>query len=136
MRSFDETRYPHSELTGQIIAAATAVHAEMRPGLAEALYERALCIEVAERSFHFEQQKVYPVRYKTHYVGDLTPDLIVEGKVIVDLKVVEAFNDAHLAQMLGYLNITGLEVGLLVNFKHAQLQVRRMVNQHQHRLTP
>jgi GxxExxY protein len=129
MRPFDATLYPHSELTGRIIGAATAVHSEMRPGLDEALYERAICIEFAERSIHFEQQRVFPVRYKTHYIGDLIPDLIVEAKVIVDLKVVEAFTETHIAQILGYLNITGLDLGLLINFKHAKLQIKRIVNQ-------
>ncbi|MCF7674006.1 MAG: GxxExxY protein [Akkermansiaceae bacterium] len=129
MKAFDDTNYPHSELTGRIIAAATAVHSELRPGLDEVLYERAICIEFAERSIHFDQQKVFPAHYKTRYIGDLIPDLIVESKVIVDLKVVEAFNETHIAQMLGYLNITRLEVGLLINFKHAALQIKRIVNQ-------
>ena len=129
MRQFNDKQYPHSDLTGRIIAAATAVHSCLRPGLAESMYERALCIEFADRLIGFEQQMVCPVRYKSHYIGDLIPDMVVDGKVIVDLKVVEAFNDSHIAQMIGYLNITGLELGLLINFKHAQLQIKRVVNQ-------
>jgi GxxExxY protein len=130
MKTYDDREYPHSELTGRIIAAAKAVHAEMRPGLDEKLYERAVCIEFAACSIPFDQQRVYPVTYKSHYIGDLIPDLIVQDLVIVDLKVVEEFNETHVAQMLGYLSITGLEIGLLINFKHAKLQVRRVVNQH------
>jgi GxxExxY protein len=61
-------------------------------------------------------------------VGKLTPDLIVDGKVIADPKVVTAFNDTHTAKMLGYLNITGLEVALLLNFKDARLDWKRVVN--------
>ena len=128
MKTYNEQQYPHAELTARIIASAKAVHDEMRPGLDEKLYERAVCIEFAERSIFFEVQKVFPVTFKSHYIGDLIPDLIVEGRVIVDLKVVEAFNDDHIAQMLGYLNITGLEIGLLINFKHAALQVKRIAN--------
>lgn len=128
MKDFVDLKYPHSELTAAIIAAATEVHEEMRPGLDEKLYERAFCIELAERSMNFSQQTVYPVSYKGRYIGDLIPDLIVENKVIVDLKVVEAFNDAHFAQMLGYLKITGIEIGLLLNFKHAKLQIKRIAN--------
>ena len=128
MRTYDEQQYPHAELTARIIASAKAVHDAMRPGLDEKLYERAVCIEFAERSIFFEAQRVFPVSYKSHYIGDLIPDLIVDDRVIVDLKVVEAFNDSHIAQMLGYLNITNLEIGLLINFKHATLQIKRIAN--------
>jgi GxxExxY protein len=128
MKSFDEGQYPHSDLTSEIIASAQAVQEDSRPGLDEVLYERALCIEFAERNINFVQQKVYEVKYKSRYIGDLIPDLIVDGRVIVDLKVVEAFSDTHVAQMLGYLNITCLEIGLLINFKHAKLQIKRVAN--------
>ena len=128
MKTYDEQQYPHAELTARIIASAKAVHDEMRPGLDEKFYERAVCIEFAERSIFFEVQKVFPVTYKSHYIGDLIPDLIVDGRVIVDLKVVEAFNEDHMAQMLGYLKITGLEIGLLINFKHDALQIKRVAN--------
>jgi GxxExxY protein len=132
MKSFDEGQYPHSDLTSEIIASAQAVHEDLRPGLDEVLYERALCIEFAERSIHFAQQVVYPVKYRSRYIGDLIPDLIIDERVIVDLKVVEAFADTHVAQMLGYLNITGLEIGLLINFKHAKLQIKRIANLKKH----
>jgi GxxExxY protein len=132
MKSFGEVQYPHSDLTSGIIASAQAVHESLRPGLDEVLYERALCIELAERSIHFAQQVVYPVKYKSRYIGDLIPDLIIDERVILDLKVVEAFCDAHVAQMLGYLNITGLEIGLLINFKHAKLQIKRIANLKMH----
>ena len=132
MKIFDEQQYPHADLTAKIIASAKSVHDEMRLGLNEKLYERAVCIELADRSIFFEVQKVFPVTYKSHYIGDLIPDLIVDGRVIVDLKVVEAFNDDHLAQMLGYLKITGLEIGLLINFKHSSLQIKRIANLKMH----
>jgi GxxExxY protein len=132
MNEFVDNRYPHSELTAQIIAAATEVHGDLRPGLDEVIYERAICIEFAERSLNFSQQEVFAIRYKNHFLGNLIPDLIVENKVIVNLKVVEAFNDTHIAQMLGYLNITGLEIGLLINFKHSKLQIKRIANLKHH----
>jgi GxxExxY protein len=126
MKSFAEGQYPHSGLTSEIIASAQAGHEDLRPGLAEVLYERAICIEFAERNINFVQQKVYEVKYKSRYIGDLIPDLIVDERVVVDLKVVEAFSDTHVDQMLGYLNITGLEIGLLINFKHSKLQIKRI----------
>ncbi|MEI6676348.1 MAG: GxxExxY protein [Verrucomicrobiota bacterium] len=128
MKAYDELQYPHADLTEKIIAAAKTVHGAMRPGLDEKLYERAMCIELAERVIPFSLQQAFPVTYKSHYIGDLIPDLIVDDRVIVDLKVVEGFNDTHIAQMLGYLNITGLEIGLLLNFKYTNLQIKRIAN--------
>ncbi len=130
MKDFVDPKYPHSELTASIIAAATEVHGDLRPGLDEVMYERAMCIEFSERSIEFSQQSKFPVHYKGRFLGHLIPDIIVRETVIVDLKVVDAFNETHIAQMLGYLNITGLEIGLLINFKHAKLQIKRVANLH------
>ncbi len=119
----------HEELTKDIIGAAMAVLNELKPGLDEKLYENALVIELTERGHTVEQQREYPVHYKGHFIGKLIPDLIVDGLVIADPKVVSAFNDSHIAQMLGYLNITGLEVALLLNFKEARLDWKRVVHE-------
>ena len=99
----------------------------LKPGLDEKLYENALIIELAASGHAVEQQREYPVYYKSHFIGKLVPDLIVDGAVIADPKVVTAFNDTHIAQMLGYLNITGLEVALLLNFKEAMLTWKRVL---------
>jgi GxxExxY protein len=117
----------HEEITKAIIGAAMAVLNELKPGLDEKLYENALVIELAARGNPVEQQREYPVHYRGHFIGKLVPDLIVDGKVIADPKVVSAFNDTHIAQMLGYLNITGLEVALLLNFKESKLTWKRVV---------
>lgn len=117
----------HEDITKDIIGAAMAVLNELKPGLDEKLYENALVIELVARGHTVEQQREYPVHYKGHFIGKLVPDLIVDGKVIADPKVVSAFNDTHIAQMLGYLNITGLEVALLLNFKEATLTWKRVV---------
>ena len=73
------------------------------------------------------QQKQFPVFYAQHQIGTLVPDLIVDDKMILDPKVVTGFNDTHSSQILGYLAITGLELGLLLNFKFAKLQWKRIV---------
>jgi len=117
----------HEELTRDIIGAGMAVLNELRPGLDEKLYENAMVIELVARGYRVEQQREYPVHYRAHFIGKLIPDLIVDGRVIVDPKVVTAFNDTHIAQMLGYLNITGLEVALLLNFREAKLNWKRVV---------
>ena len=119
--------YPHQELTREVIAAAIVVHQELRPGLDEKLYERALCIELAERGIHFEQQRRYDVDYKRRHLGHLIPDLVVENKIIVDPKVADAFTSEHEAQMIGYLNITRLDLALLLNFKVWPLGKKRII---------
>ncbi len=122
----------HEEITQKVIGAAMAVLNELRPGLDEKLYENALVLELQSRGFSTEQQREYPVFYRGHYIDKLVPDLIVDGKVIVDPKVATAFNDSHVAQMLGYLNITSLEVALLLNFKNAKRDWKRVVNERKH----
>ena len=117
----------HEEITQAIIGAAMAVLNALKPGLDEKLYENALVIELVARGHTVEQQRQFPVHYRGHFIGKLVPDLIVDGKVIADPKVVSAYNDTQLAQMLGYLNITGLEVALLLNFKEATLTWKRVV---------
>ena len=119
----------HEEITKDIIGAAMAVLNELKPGLDEKLYERGLVIELVARGHTVEQQKEYPVHYRGHFIGTLIPDLIVDGKVVADPKVVTAFNETHIAQMIGYLNITGLDVALLLNFKNAKLDWKRIVNE-------
>jgi GxxExxY protein len=116
----------HKEFSKQIIGASMAVLNELKPGLDEKLYENALVIELQERGLAISQQERFPVTYKGRPIGTLVPDLIVEGKVIVDPKVVSTFCDDHVAQIMGCLAITGLELGLLLNFKYARLDWKRI----------
>ena len=116
------------ELTEIIIGAAMKVLNTLKPGLDEKLYERALVIELTKQGLRCEVQREFLVRYDGQHIGSLIPDLIVNDLVIVDPKVVTAFNESHFAQMLGYLNITGLKTALLLNFKHARLQIKRVSN--------
>lgn len=120
----------HEEITQDIIGAAMAVLNTLKPGLDEKLYENALVIELIARGHTVEQQRAFPVYYRGEYIGRLVPDLIVDGKVVVDPKVVSTFNDTHLAQMLGYLNITDLQLALLLNFKEVTLHWKRVANEH------
>lgn len=112
--------------TGRIIGAAIRVLDALKPGLDEKLYENALVIELAKLGLRPEQQKSYPVHCEGKFIGKLIPDLVV-GDVVVDAKVVTAFSPDHLAQMLGYLNITGLPLGLLLNFRYRKLQIKRVI---------
>ena len=117
----------HEELSGGIIGAAMAVLNELKPGLDEKLYENALVIELIERGYFVQQQERFPVHYRGQLIGTLVPDLIVDRKIIIDTKVVSAFVDRHIAQALGYLNITNLQLALLLNFQDSKLQWKRIV---------
>lgn len=117
----------HKNLSEAIIGAAMTVLNALKPGLDEKLYERALIIELRKRCHIVQQQREFPVYYDAQPIGALVPDLIVDELVVVDTKVVSAFNETHVAQMLGYLNITGLKLALLLNFKNAKLDWKRIV---------
>lgn len=120
--------HPHMELTQKIIGAAMAVHRALGPGLDEKIYENALCVEFAAQSINFTQQQSFPVFYRDQLVGRLITDLIVEGQVIIETKVATAIAEVHVSQLLGYLSISGLKVGLILNFKTASLTFKRVAN--------
>jgi len=117
----------HEDLSGEIIGAAMVVLNELKPGLDEKLYERAMIIELKHRGYSVSVQSSYPVSYRGELIGNLIPDLIVDDAVIVDPKVVSCFTDTHVAQMIGYLNITRLDLALLINFKNARLEWKRVL---------
>jgi len=89
--------YPHSELSAAIIGAAMKVLNGLRPGLDEKIYENSLVLELIAQGHQVEQQRRFPVHYRGHLVGTLIPDILVDEKVIVDPKVVEAFTNDHIA---------------------------------------
>jgi hypothetical protein len=108
---------PHLRVTDLIIGAAIEIHRELGPGLLEATYEECLAYELAERRLTFERQPGRPVVYKgTQLSIGYRPDFVVENSVIVELKTVERFLPVHTAQVLTYLKLEGLRVGLLLNF--------------------
>jgi GxxExxY protein len=117
----------HKELSESIIGAAMTVLNTLKPGLDEKLYERALIIELRRRGHRVDPQRQFEVHYEGQLIGKLIPDLIVDDVVIADAKVVTAFCDTHQAQMIGYLNITGLRLALLLDFKNARLEWKRIV---------
>lgn len=116
----------HPGLSHAIIGAAMRVLNVLKPGLDEKLYENALVIELRTMGLKVEQQRSFEVFYRGQAIGRLVPDLLIEDKVVVDPKVVENFNENHVAQMLGYLAITGFQLALLLNFKRAKLEVKRV----------
>jgi GxxExxY protein len=106
-----------NDLTGSVIGAAIEVHRALGPGLLESAYEECLCLELDLRSIPYERQKQIAVEYKGRAIDcGYRCDLLVQGSVVVELKACEAFLAIHEAQLLTYLKLTGIRVGLLINF--------------------
>ena len=113
--------------THAIIGCAFEVLNELGHGLNEKCYENPLVVEFALRNIPFSQQRQFEVLYKNTRVGLFIPDLIGFDQVIVDAKVIDRITDHERGQMLNYLRITGLRVGLILNFKHPRLEWERIV---------
>ena len=111
-----------NQLTEQIIGAAIEVHRELRPGLLESAYQKALAHEFTLRGIVFEEQNLCPIRYKDLLIEDAYRlDFLVNGLVVVELKTVDALIDVHEAQVLTHLKFTGCRLGLLLNFSSTTL---------------
>jgi GxxExxY protein len=126
-----ETRKPgvelgNSDLTDRIIAAAIRVHTELGPGHLEAIYENAFALELAACGVAFERQKPLPIIYRGQPVGERRLDLIVEGKVIVELKAKSELEKIHFAIVRSYLKAADLHDALLLNFASARLTIKRV----------
>jgi GxxExxY protein len=120
----------NSELTGEIIGAAIAVHRELGPGLLESVYEMCLAFEFEARGLNFERQVELPVVYRGHCLDcGYRLDMVVEGSVLLELKSAANLEPIHEAQLLTYLRLSGLRLGLLINFNVPVLKqgIRRRV---------
>ena len=107
----------HRELTEAIIGAAIAVHRELGLGLLESVYEKCLAFELADRGLSIATQKEIPVRYKNlTFDCSFRADLIVENKVLLELKSIDQLTPIHTSQVITYLKLTGLKTALLINF--------------------
>jgi GxxExxY protein len=121
----------YKELSSRIIGAAIEVHRELGPGLLEGVYERCLVIVLLEKGLHVEQQVAVPIRFRGKDLGaNLRLDLIVDGRIVIEVKAIEAIHDSHKAQTLTYLKMTGCKLGLVINFGQRLLKegVERVVN--------
>ncbi len=122
-----DAKYPHQELTREIIAAAYEVHREIGSGFLEKVYENALVLELARRGLKVKPQAEITVHYRGDSVGTYYADLLVNDAVICEIKAVEAISKAHQAQLLNYLKATGIKVGLLLDFGPRRVDVKRMI---------
>ena len=121
--------YIEGDLTYKVVGCAMTVLNELGHGLREKTYERALCIELRHQGLLVETQKAYPVYYRDEHTDDYIPDIEIEGRLIVEVKTTESIVDEHIGQVLNYLRISGLEAGVIVNFKHPKLQWKKVVLQ-------
>ncbi|MBK6627595.1 MAG: GxxExxY protein [Flavobacteriales bacterium] len=121
-----------NEISRVVVDAALTVHKALGPGLLENIDEHCLAAELRHRGVSFVQQRALPVNYRGERLDrGYRLDLIVEDKVVVEVKACDGLNDVHLAQVLTYLKLTGARLGLLVNFNEALLKtgIRRVVHQ-------
>src|SRR5262245_9795979 len=114
-------------ITEMIIGCAIKVSNTLGVGFLEKVYENALCVELARAGLGVEQQKGVKVVYEVVIVGDFGADIIVNGLVILELKVARVIDEIHQAQLLNYLKATGIRVGLILNFGTPRLGIKRMV---------
>ena len=119
------------ELSKIIIGLGIEIHTELGPGLLESSYEECLYYELKKNGFKVEKQKALPLKYKeVDLEVGYRMDLLVEDKVVIEIKAVEALNDVHLAQVLTYLKLSKCKLGLLMNFNVYRLKdgIKRVVN--------
>ncbi len=121
------TEIIHKDLSYAIIGAAMEVHKILGPGFLESVYESALAYEFDLRGIPYERQKHLPVSYKDKFIGDYIADMVVDNKIILELKAVSAISPAHEAQAHHYLTATGLKLAILLNFGSDSLQQKRIV---------
>lgn len=110
-----------------IIGCAMHVHNALGPGLREKPYENALVIAIRNKGIRAEAQRPFPIVYCGQTVGDCIPDITVNDNLLVDVKSIDAIAENEVAQMLNYLRISGIKVGLIINFKNAKLAWQRIV---------
>ena len=116
-----------NELTYLINGAIFEVNRELGTGFLEKVYENALLVELRNKGLNAENQVPVKVKYKGKEVGEYFADIVVENKIIIELKAVESLQKIHEAQLLNYLKATGYNIGLLVNFKHPKAEIKRFI---------
>ncbi len=121
--------YKESDLTRKIIGLAMKVHREIGPGFQERIYHQALIVALKNNNSVFESEKEFNVKFQNVLVGNFRSDLVVENKVILELKaVVGEMPKLFYTQTISYLKASGLEVALLINFGNPSLEVKRFAN--------
>ena len=116
-----------NEITYRINGSIFEVNQVLGSGFLEKVYENAMMIELKERGLKAERQVPIRIAYKGHEVGDYFADIVVEGKIVLELKAVSSLEKIHEAQLLNYLKATGFKIGLLVNFAYPKAEIKRFI---------
>ena len=122
-----EENFIHKELTYKVIGAAMEVHRELGYGFLEKVYENSLAILLKDEGIDVRQQYPVPVYFRGRIVGEYCCDIIIEDKLIIELKTIEKLINIHYAQLLNYLKATQIRLGLLVNFGPRKLEYERLI---------
>ena len=117
----------YKELGFNIIGVAMEVHRDLGSGFLEKVYENAMMVLLRKRSISAEQQKNLNLTYYGENIGRYVADILVEDKVILELKVVDKITDIHVAQIINYLKITNKKLGIILNFKNKKLEYKRVI---------
>jgi len=125
MKGMDEEEIIHGEITKAVIGLAFEVSNELGCGFLESVYENALLMLLRQRGFSVKSQWPIKVMFRGTCVGDFIGDIVVDDKVLIELKTVKTLAPEHHAQIINYLNATGIKVGLLINFGPSRLEYRR-----------
>ena len=131
VQELTQHQYALNDLSNKIIGCAIDVHKALGPGLLESAYKECLYYDLSQKGFIVEIEKALPLVYHSVKLDcGYRADLIVENKIIIEIKSVEALNDLHVAQVLTYLKMSGCTLGLLINFNNIRLKdgIRRIVN--------
>ena len=126
MEETNKSNLMHFELTGQVLNCCFEVMKELGPGFLEVVYKNALFIALRQKGLNVETEKPFKVEFRGKIVARYSADLIVEKLVIVELKCSEHLAPEHQAQLINYLSVSRLPVGLLVNFKRRKLDYKRL----------
>ena len=121
---------PDKDLTSAIIFAAITVHKALGPGFLESIYEEAFCIQLDYQKIPFERQKSIRLTYLGRLIGEHRLDLLIDNRVVVELKAIKAFEPVHFAIVRSYMKATNTDSGLLLNFAAMPLTVKRVAREH------
>jgi GxxExxY protein len=116
----------HEDLTAKALESCFEVAKELGAGFLESVYEKSLLVALREKGLNAKEQFPLAVRFRGQVVGEFFADILLEDKVIIELKAARTLTAEHQAQVINYLNATGIEVGLLVNFGNPRLEYKRL----------
>jgi GxxExxY protein len=128
IKEFIMSNLIHHDLSRKLLGIAFKVHNSIGCGLHESAYEEAFCIELASSGIPYSRQQVFPIYYGGQYIGTYIADIVVDNKIIVEIKSVRQLNPVMFAQAINYLKLSGLQVGYIINFHNTRVEWKRFVN--------